>query len=193
MKYRKMALTEGAQDMVINTQGVSKAAGRLRQVLLAVALLHVAILLFLVSAAFVDPAGLGDTLADWVGYEPATRALWQNVGLLAAACLGVVFWVVVFVLAARVFGQLAEGETDEAARHAGQLSTWFWAMLGWALISPMIISVVGTWHMPEGQRELSIALNSEQLTIALSALITACMARALTLGAELWRDHREMV
>ena len=179
--------------MVINTQGVSKAAGRLRQVLTAVALLHVAILLFLVIVACVDPGALGDTLANWAGFEAATRALWQNIGLLVVACLGVGFWIVVFALAARVFGQLAEGETDAAARHAGQLSNWFWAMLAWALLSPMIISVVGTWHMPQGERELSIALNSEQLTLALSALITACMARALTLGAELWRDHREMV
>jgi len=99
----------------------------------------------------------------------------------------------VFALAARVFGKLADGDVDTAAQVAGVLALWFWAIFIWALAEPAVTSVVSTWHMPEGQRSLSIALNGQQVSLALSALIMGCMARALSLGAELWRDHREVV
>ncbi|MEL6647538.1 MAG: hypothetical protein AAFY35_09310 [Pseudomonadota bacterium] len=179
--------------MLINTQSVSDAAWRLRVILGTIAVVHVVFILGLIVAAFWNPAFVGDTLGAWAGYENGERMMWQNFALVAMACVGLFMWAMMLTLAARVFGQIADGEVDEAATIARRLTLWFWAMFVLALLSPMILSVISTWHMPEGQKELSLALNSGQLSLALSALITGCMARALALGAELWRDHREVV
>ena len=179
--------------MLIKTEGVVNAAWRLKIVLAIVAVFHVITVLGLTALVLRDPETMGATLATWAGYPEAVRMLWQDVGLLGIACLTLLFWSVVFALAARVFGKLADGDVDTAAQVAGVLALWFWAIFIWALAEPAVTSVVSTWHMPEGQRSLSIALNGQQVSLALSALIMGCMARALSLGAELWRDHREVV
>ncbi|MEM6466988.1 MAG: hypothetical protein AAF679_10855 [Pseudomonadota bacterium] len=179
--------------MVIETEHVSKAAWRLRVILAVVAVCHVIAVVALTILVLRDPETMGATLATWAGYSEAVRLSWQTFGLLGIACLTLLFWGVVFALAARVFGTLAQGDADTAAQQAGVLAMWFWAIFVWALAEPAATSVVSTWHMPEGQRSLSIALNGQQLSLALSALIMGCMARALSLGAELWRDHKAVV
>lgn len=179
--------------MTISTENVSNAAWRLRWILGIVAVLHVIAIAVLAIAVLRDPAGMGQTLALWAGYPEAARAPWQNLGLVGIACLNLLMWVMVFALAARVFGRLADGEVEDAAEIARALSLWFWAIFAWALAEPAVTSVISTWHMPEGERSLAISLSAKQVHLALSALVLGCMARALSLGAELWRDHREVV
>lgn len=179
--------------MVINTASVSDAAWRLRTILVIVAVLHGVAIVGLALAVIFNPEVMGNTLAAWAGYPDTTRMLWQDLALLGISCLNLFFWVMVFALAARVFGQIADGYADTAANCARQLALLFWAIFVWALLEPTVLSLISTWHKPEGQRSLAIAFHGKQLHFALSALVMGCMARALSLGAELWRDHQEVV
>ena len=68
-----------------------------------------------------------------------------------------------------------------------------WGMLLWGIVSQGLASVVATWGYPEGERSLSIAFGTPQISIAFSALVASFMAHAFALGAELWRDHQEVI
>lgn len=178
---------------MVDPESVTLPAQRLQAVMTTGAALLMLVFCGLVVAAMMNSGGLGMTLADMAGFGSGPLKTWQNLGLTGVVAVHIGVWIVLFILAGRVFGHLAEGDADAAAGMARRLSYWLWGMLIWGIVSQMVVSVVATWGFGEGQRALSIGLGTAQISIALSALIAGFMARAFALGAELWRDHREVV
>ncbi|WP_299963836.1 hypothetical protein [uncultured Roseobacter sp.] len=147
----------------------------------------------LIAVVIATPGVIGAHLAQVSGFANGPLEPWQTVAL---ACIGLVhmaLWLAVLTGARRVFGQIAQGNPEGAATTARQLSYGLWAMLGWGLVSQMIVSVVATWGYPPGQRALALGIGTPEISVALSALIAGFLARAFALGAELWRDHQAVV
>ncbi|MEM1432206.1 MAG: hypothetical protein AAGG09_22330 [Pseudomonadota bacterium] len=147
----------------------------------------------LVVAAATMPVTVGETLARLGGFAAGPMAAWQSAALTGIAAMHLAVWIVLFGVARLVFAHMADGAPDLAARTARTLSHWLWAMLAWGVTSQMIVSVVATWGLGEGERALHLGIGTSELFVALSALIAGFMARAFALGAELWQDHREVV
>ncbi|MEM7599732.1 MAG: hypothetical protein AAF382_18745 [Pseudomonadota bacterium] len=178
---------------MIDPDSVTRPAQRLQAVMTTGAAVLILAMMGLAVAMMTNLGGLGMTLADMAGFGSGPLKTWQSLGLSAVVAAHIAVWIILFALVGRVFGHLADGDADAAAGQARRLSYWLWGMLMWGIVSQMIVSVVATWGFGDGQRELTIGLGTAQISIALSALIAGFMARAFALGAELWRDHREMV
>ena len=178
---------------MIDPDDLTLAARRIQWGMAAAIALILAMGLYLAGSVVADPGGVGETLAGLAGFPSAAIGPSQSLALVAIAALHFAIWIVLFELLRRLFGQLAEGRPEAAARSARRVSHWLWAMLVWGVISQTAVSVLATWGNPVGERALKISLGSSELLVALSAVIAAFMARAFALGAELWRDHREVV
>ncbi|MEM0936989.1 MAG: hypothetical protein AAF646_13670 [Pseudomonadota bacterium] len=178
---------------MIDLNALTAPARRMQSLMTwGLALLY-AVMAGLVLAVVTAPARLGHSLATVSGFPDAPIGDWQSTLLLLIVALHLAVWLVLFGIARKVFQHLAEADPDSAAQSAQSLSYWLWAMLAWGLASQMFVSVVATWGMPEGQRALHLAFGTSEIFVAFSALIAGFMARAFALGAELWRDHREVI
>ena len=178
---------------VIDPNSVTRPARRIRTVMTCGLLLLSAVAAALAFGAVAMPASLGESLARVSGFPTGPLQAWQNGALLGIAAVHLTIWILLLGIARRLFGNLAEGEAETAGRTARTLSHWLWAMLAWGVIAQMLVSLVATWGLPEGERSVVLAVGTTQISLALSALIAGFMARAFALGAELWRDHREVV
>lgn len=178
---------------MIDPNTVIVPARRIQTVTACGVVLLFAITVALAFGAVTMPASMGETLARLSGFSTGPMQAWQNSALLGVAAIHLVVWIALLGTLGRVFGYLADGKPETAGRAALTLSYLLWAMLAWGLISQMLVSTVATWGFPEGERAVHLGVGAQQISIALSALIAGFMARAFALGAELWRDHREVV
>lgn len=142
---------------------------------------------------FVNPTWTGGALADAVGYPLASPRFWQSTALVLIGLVMLGTYAAVFRVATTVCRMLVQTDLTEAAGAARRLSNWLWVLLGMSILSNTLGILVATAHAGPGQRALSIALGSPQVTFAIAALIAAFLARAFVLGAALWQDHREIV
>ncbi|MEL7213497.1 MAG: hypothetical protein AAGK92_12600 [Pseudomonadota bacterium] len=149
--------------------------------------------LALAIGALVMPTDLGGILAAISGFQVDTFMAWQIAALVGIAATHLGVWIVLLMMARRMFENIANGAPDPAGRIALRLSYWLWAMLGWGLISQLLVSLVATWGFPEGERAISLGIGTSHLLMALAALLASFMARAFALGAELWRDTQEVI
>ena len=179
--------------MVVDPNILTVPARRIRTVMTCGVMLLLAIAATLAFGAVATPASVGESLARVSGFPTGPLQAWQNGALMGVAAIHLAIWIVLLGTARQVFGTLAEGEPETAGHAARTLSYWLWAMLVWGLIAQMLVSLVATWGLPEGERSLTLGVGTSQISLALSALIAGFMARAFALGAELWRDHREVV
>jgi hypothetical protein len=115
---------------------------------------------------------------------------WVVIGVVA---IHVGFWIALLDLAGGVFRQLSRGNPKAAARRARVLALLLWGMLAWGLVSQMITSAAATWGFPVGERTISIAFGTTQISVAFAALIASFLAHGFALGAELWQDHWEVI
>lgn len=139
------------------------------------------------------PLDVARTIARHVGYGDAPLLHWQAWVLIGVVSAHLAFWFALLAVARDLFGKLAQGHPGAAARSARRLAALLWAMLVCGLMAQALASVAATWGFPVGQRSLSIALGTPQISVAISALVASFMAHAFALGAELWQDHREVI
>ena len=152
-----------------------------------------AITLAFTGIGLTAPASLGQGLAQLGGFADASLRPWQNIALISIVTVHLILWISLLVTARRLFGLLAAGKPADAGDIATFLAKLLWGLLLWGLISQVLVSLIATWGFPQGERSVSIAFGTPQISVAFSALIASFMARAFALGAELWQDHREVI
>ncbi|MEM9797041.1 MAG: hypothetical protein AAF919_11150 [Pseudomonadota bacterium] len=156
----------------------------------ALALGLLALLAWLANA----PLAAGGWLAGAVGYPPGDgMQVWQAVALTGIAAVQLGLWIGVAGEMRGIFRALAWGDPTGAALAARRMARLLWIVLAWDIVGHAAATGLASWHYPDGTRAIGISLGSSQLSTALAALLAAFTARALALGAELWRDHREVI
>lgn len=178
--------------MTVNTEPLRRSARRFHLGFRAAMALTVTAALALVCAVLLWPEEVGAILADLTGHALAPRP-WQGLALAGIVLVGLGLYAATFAAAARVCGGLVRGEVATAGPAAQRLSRWLWAVLGWSIAAHTLAVLVITAHAGPGARALTLAIGTPQISIAIAALIAAFLAHALTLGAALWQDHREIV
>ncbi|MCV3272880.1 hypothetical protein [Roseobacter sinensis] len=178
---------------MIDPDRLTASARRLQIVMTSGLVLLCVLAVALAVWLFAATADLGEGLARMSGGSPGPLAAWQIAVLAGLLAVHLAVWCVLLGMARAMFGHLAAGDPEAAARSARRLAASLWVMLGWGLVSQLIASPVATWGLGDGARSLSLSLGPLQLSLLLSALFAGFMARAFALGAELWRDHRAVV
>lgn len=146
-----------------------------------------------IAVSVVAPIAVAEGLVRQGGYGETTLSAWQAWALIGVVAIHVGLWIALLAVARGVFRQIGRGNPKTAARSARVLASLLWGMLAWGIVSQMIASVAATWGLPEGERTLSIAFGTPQISVAFAALIASFLAHAFALGAELWQDHREVI
>ncbi|MEM7644864.1 MAG: hypothetical protein AAF366_20450 [Pseudomonadota bacterium] len=136
---------------------------------------------------------LGTAFVDAMGVTDISPQAGQVLGLAALVFIQVAMLFAVTGRMRAIFVALERLRPEEAAGAARGTAWWLWALVIWGVLAGALGSVITTWHLPDGERALAVGIGSQQITTALAALFAAFMARALTLGAALWRDHRAMI
>lgn len=151
------------------------------------------LLIGLLAFAVLDPETLVIWLVNVTGYAIGPIGTAQTVAVVVILAVHLLIWIRVFEIGRRVFQRIAAADPESAARYASRLASLIWIMLGWGIVSNMLLSVALSWGLPEGQRALQISIGTPEVFAVFAALIAGFMARAFALGAELWRDHREVI
>ncbi|MEM7571236.1 MAG: hypothetical protein AAF337_15720 [Pseudomonadota bacterium] len=178
---------------MVDTTQTLNAARRLKT---AMTFVIIAVLGMVVAAAFFGSADHDDlvrTVTDLPGWDGPPLTQWQEVAVAAIAFVHLGYWLALLLLARGIFGLLSSGDLDGAAKRARTLSFVLWALLVWSVAADALASLAITWHLPEGERVLSISLGTSQVSLALAALISGFLAQGFVLCAELWRDHKEVI
>lgn len=136
---------------------------------------------------------LGNALAGAMGIGDVSPETVQVAGFAALVLLQLGMLFIVTGRMRAVFLALDRLRPEAAAQAARQTARWLWVLVIWGVLANALGSVIATWHLPDGERALAIGIGSQQVMTALAALFAAFMARALTLGAALWRDHRAVI
>ena len=141
----------------------------------------------------IAPVSVAQGLARQAGFGGAVLEAWQAWTLIGVGVVHAGVWLALLAVARAMFRMIVAGDPKAAAGKARTLALLLWAMLIWGVFSQMIASVAATWGFPEGERTLSIAFGTPQISVAFAALIASFLAHAFALGAELWQDHREVI
>ncbi|WP_136443923.1 hypothetical protein [Pacificoceanicola onchidii] len=152
-----------------------------------------AVAVAMVLALLASPDWIGGFLAEATGYPLEAPRLWQGAAFVGIALSVLAAHAAVFRAAGQVCRWLVQGLPARAAGAAQQLSRRLWWLLGLSILAHTASVLVATAHAGPGQRAVSLALGSSQITFAIAALIAAFLARAFVLGAALWQDHQEIV
>ena len=170
-----------------------RSARRLAQILtVGSAILAIgAIVSFLLGLQ--DLGETGAALAAKAGFEGAPIVLGQTLLLMLIAAIHVGVWIALLMVARHLFLQISDGNPKGASVNARRVAYLLWGMFVWGLLSQAFVSVTATWGYPEGERTLSIAFGSAQISIAFAAVVASFLAHAFVLGAELWEDHQEVI
>ncbi len=177
------------------TSDLCRAAGRSRRLL---EVLIVLALLLMASCAIwgiFDPATVGEMLRAVGARAPKDIAAWQTRALDGLLIVQIGVWTGALIALRSVFAGMHREPPfpPVAVRGAQRAFRWILAGFGLSLLGPPIASVVSTWHMPPGRRELSIHFGSSHALTLIALTLTAMMSRAFSLAAELWQDHQEIV
>ncbi|MEE4298353.1 MAG: hypothetical protein V2J24_02830 [Pseudomonadales bacterium] len=177
------------------SRGLRLAAGRARRLIeLLIVLALVAIVACTLWGVF-DPHAVSEMLRAQGATAAEGMADWQARALDALLVVQLGAWTGALLALRGVFLGMHEAPPfpDAAVRSARNAYRWILAGFLISLLTAPIGSVLGTWHMPPGERSLSIQFGTgHALTLVVLAL-TAIMSRAFALAAELWRDHQEIV
>jgi len=153
----------------------------------------VTLALFTIAATIISPNATGETLAEFANVPPEGITTTQTFILVALLLIHITLWTGVFAAGRELCRQLEHGSIAGAALRADRLANWLWALLLWSVFGQAITSAAVSWHMIEGERFISIGVGPLQISVALAALMAVFLARAFSVGAELWQDHREIV
>lgn len=149
--------------------------------------------LAVVMWVILDPRSLGGWLTQNSGYAELSLTVAQSVGLGAILISQIGIWSAVVMQGRRMFAALLDTDATDASDAARQAAWLLWLMLGWGILAGSLASVITSWNFPPGERTLSIAFGTAELSTLLAALLASFTSHAFVLGAELWRDHREVI
>jgi hypothetical protein len=178
---------------MVDTERTLAAARRLEVAMTAGIGLLAAFGLVGIAISVAAPSAVAEALVRQGSYEENTLSAGQAWVVIGVVAIHVGFWIALLDLAGGVFRQLSRGNPKAAARRARVLALLLWGMLAWGLVSQMITSAAATWGFPVGERTISIAFGTTQISVAFAALIASFLAHGFALGAELWQDHWEVI
>ncbi|MEM9715705.1 MAG: hypothetical protein AAF826_04230 [Pseudomonadota bacterium] len=147
----------------------------------------------LIGSLVFDVDGLTVFYTETLGYAGASLLEWQLISLTCVALVHLGILIAAAWHARNVFGFLARADLEQSARSSGKVATMLWAVLVYSIFAHTLGVLIVTWEFPEGQRALSLTLGSLHISALIAALIASLFAQALSLGAELWRDHNEVI
>lgn len=178
---------------MVDTERMLAAARRFEVAMTAGIGLLAAFGLVGIAVSVVAPTAVAEALVRQGSFGETTLSAGQAWVLIGVVAIHVGFWIALLDVARGVFRQLSQGNPQAAATRARVLALLLWGMLAWCLVSQMITSAAATWGLPDGERTLSIAFGTPQISLAFAALIASFLAHGFALGAELWQDHREVI
>lgn len=155
-------------------------------------ILTIVLALGVLVATLMQTDATGTWLASLTGHAIRPRP-WQSFALVTMVCFGLGLYAATFSAAKTVSGVLSRGEMTAASGAARRLSRWLWAVLFWSVAARTLAVLISTAHAGPGQRALSFAFGSPQISLAVAAFVAAFLAQVLTLVAALWEDHKEVV
>ena len=147
----------------------------------------------LIAATLFAPAATGAALVGFAGIGSYSVTGLQAAVIVALMLVWAALWAAVFALGRELCANLSQSSIEEASKAAAHLSHVLLALLVWSIVGQAVTSAAITWHLGDGQRMVKIALGMPQISLALAALMGVFLARAFSVGAELWRDHTEIV
>lgn len=177
------------------SRGLRLAAGRARRLIEVLIVLALTIIACCTLWGIFDPQAMGEVLRVQGATAAKGMADWQARALDGLLVVQLGAWTGALVALRGVFVGMYEAPPFPDTAVQSARSAFRWILVGFliSLLTAPIGSVVGTWHMPPGERSLSIQLGTgHALTLVVLAL-TAIMSRAFALAAELWQDHQEIV
>lgn len=186
-------MTDTWETATVDPEPLRATARRHRAGFGGASALTAAVAVALALTGVIWPVETGAVLSELAGYPLDQPEGWQSLALVAIMLVSLGAYAAVFLAAARVSGWLLTGDAERAGATARTLSHWLWAMLIWSVASQTLATLVATAENAPGERVLSFTLNASQAPIAIAAVVAAFLARALALGAALWRDHREII
>jgi hypothetical protein len=179
--------------MTIDLQAVLRPAQRFAMLFNVALYASAGVALFLVAALMLAPVATGQTLSGFVGYPNAAMSREQSFILSTLVLLQIGLWAGSFLAGRRLCWHLCAGSVREAGQASERLACSLWGLLLWSLAGQAAASAVATWHLAQGERTVAVAFDGEQVSMALAALMAVFLARAFSVGAELWRDHQAIV
>lgn len=177
----------------VETRPFLRSADVLQYVLSFLLVALIAAALAVVMWMILDPRSLGAWLIQDSGYPELTLSVAQSVGLGAILLSQIGIWGAVIMQGRRMFIALLHADAVGASDAARRAAWLLWLMLGWGVLAGSLASVITSWNFPPGERTLSIAFGTAELSTLLAALLASFTSHAFVLGAALWQDHREVI
>jgi hypothetical protein len=178
---------------MIDTSHLTATARLFSCVFAAAAGALIAFCLLLAVQGLFAPHKLDGLLSAFVGFEFEVGSAAQARLLLAQFFCLVAAVTATLEVARRICAAVICEDYDRAARSARWLPVWCLALFVLAFIGPVLTSVTATWSYPQGERVAALSLGLGQIGVGIALLIATFLARLLQVGAELWRDHREVI
>lgn len=143
----------------------------------------------------VDPVAAGEFLMPRRLVDVPGIAPWQGVGLMAVAIAQIAVWAAALQAFRTLFTGMLDAPPFPPTAAAAARRAWrrILAALLLSIVAKPVTSVLSTWHYPVGDRVLAIEFTTQHLVTLVALVLTAIMARALSLAAALWRDAQEIV
>ena len=172
-----------------------RSAGRARRLIEFLIVIALALMAGATVWGVVDPQALGAALQDQGLPILAGITDWQARALDALLVLQIGVWTGALFALRGVFVGMNAASPFPPASVTGARRAYRWILAGFvlSLFAGPIDSVLGSWHMPAGQRQLAISFGSAHALTLVALALTAIMSRAFALAAELWQDHQEIV
>ena len=175
----------------------ARQLGRLmRLAVMALGLIVGTVALVTAYQTMADPAFLGEVLKMRFGaFAPSSSDLVQRLLFIALVLLQIAPLLMALTLLWRVFGAIARsgGLDVGTARTVRASGLWFGAAAVAMLLTTPILSLVASVGQPEGQRFLSIGVETQHLLAVLLAVVLVTLGHVLALAAEIADDNRQIV
>lgn len=146
-----------------------------------------------IAIAIKSPSTLKELLIGNTAYRDSQLNAAQMLALTTLALSQLLLWGLAIRSTKMSFAQVASDKAGEAANSAARAATYLWVGLAWSVIAEMPFSVIATWNYPVGERVLAVELSWTHFAMLFVALIIGFYSKLLSLGAELWQDHKEII
>ena len=177
------------------SEALRRAARRARLLIDGLLVLASAFVALCLLWGLSDPHAVAELLRAQDATYRAGMADWQARSLVALLVLQTGLWGAALFALRGVFQGMQQDPPFPARAVLGARHAFRWMLAGFlfSLLTMPLAAVLGSLHMPPGQRVLSIELGSGHALTLVVLTLTAIMSRAFALAAELWQDHVEIV
>ena len=177
----------------LDTRPVLRSSRTLALALTALLIGLCALVLVLIGVLVSDAGAVGRFLSRELGHGLEAPRLWQSLALGGVVLANGLLWIAAVWHGRQVFRALSRQDLDGAGLAARRTARALWVLLALMVLAPTIGTLVATWHNPPGQRALAISFDGAQISTLLAALLATFLSHGLAFGAELWRDHRQVI